>query len=215
MAKPLQVHLDLRELVTIERPALIGSRTSGRTYGITKGPKFNTDKLRPGRILVVVKSKYQGLSSEIQITLGSGRGANRCIKVRYVSGITPDRLGRAAQAVSRTRGQKFTQHSQDEGSRVSGYVYEGAILASIEDHLLEDADAAVGVSEIENIAATVIAHELGHNLGLEHVTKRDDIMFEFAGHAKPRRVQWLNLAAKDRLAFSEAQLQQIRQILAS
>jgi hypothetical protein len=215
MAKPLQVHLDLTELVAIERPALIGSRTSDRTFGITKGPKFNEDSLRPGRVLDLVKSLYQNLASEIQIALGTGRGANRCIKVRYVSGITPDRMGRAAQAVSRTKGRKFTQHSSDAGSRVSGYVYEGAILANIEDHLLEEPDAGVGIAEIENIVATIVAHELGHNLGLEHVKQQNDIMFAFAGHAKPQRVQWLTLASKGRLAFSEAQLQRVRQILAS
>jgi hypothetical protein len=68
---------------------------------------------------------------------------------------------------------------------------------------------------IENILGTVIAHELGHQLGLDHEKAADDIMFVFSEEPRGKQINWLRLAERDGLSFSAAQIKKMQTLLAT
>jgi hypothetical protein len=129
-----------------------------------------------------------------------------------VVGSSDKHVGRAAQAISRKKGKKFTaDNAADKKNRVSGYVYEGALLVQMEKHMVGDFNG----THIENVFATSLAHELGHNLGLEHDHKDPtDIMFVYAGRPAAEIRQWMKAAAADKLNFKPSQIEHIRQTMA-
>ena len=81
----LLVHLDLSEIINLNSPAAIPVR--GESVGIRKGSAYANNSARPHNILDLVREKFRPLQNMIDIQLGKGNGAHRCIKARYVHGI--------------------------------------------------------------------------------------------------------------------------------
>ena len=126
-------------------------------------------------------------------------------------------MGRSATAVGRMTADKtvpFTPNSKDASQNVSGYIFEGPILAQIEMHLLPD-KAKIN---IDNIIASAVAHELGHNLGLGPAYTPFDIMYVYAsdsrtGEPNSQQKQWMILAEQNKLRFKPHEFQKIRLVL--
>jgi Matrixin len=64
--------------------------------------------------------------------------------------------------------------------------------------------------DVDNIFAALIAHEIGHNLGLEHEYSPAGLMFAYEGASTMERRTWLQSASAGRLRFKPWQLERIR-----
>ena len=223
----LMIHLDLKELIEIDDPREGRTRdpnTGTKMPVLFKGKVIKKDPNRPQAVLALVRKKFQALQDLVQIELGTGTGSDRFLKARFgyplapaggqqithkVHGplFDPAYVGAGADALSRTRLKKFKPIKGDAKKGVTAYIFEGAI-----GHVILDFFPNKGVN-INNIFATAIAHELGHNLGLSHVSSPRDIMFVYAMRPEKEQRQWMTLAEKDALVFSSAQLSAMRKLL--
>jgi hypothetical protein len=175
---------------------------------IARGATFAEDKDRPGKILGLVRELFQPLGGDVTIKLGDGAGSDRFLKADFAWGSDPDIGGVSAQGLGRTRLGPFNRRSTDQNKPVTGYVFEGVIGGWIMDIL-----GPVKVS-LNNIFATFICHELGHQLGLGHESGPDNIMFVWADMGLAERQTYLRLANDVKLRFTEAQVKVMRETIA-
>jgi hypothetical protein len=202
-ASPLLVHLDLDELAELNDPE---EAKTGDVY--RKGSVVHRDADRPSKILRIVREKFRALAERIRIELGTGTNADRFLKVRFLWSTDDEYLGVSAEASSRTKIGPFTPDPADRGKGVTGYVFEGALALQIERRLL-----GVTLDDVNNIFAAAIAHELGHNLGVEHSDSPGDLMFVYNDKPKSDREMWLSLAARNQLDFKGWQLKKMELVL--
>jgi hypothetical protein len=118
----------------------------------------------------------------------------------------PVYVGAGAQSQSRSRVEKFAPVKGDAKKGVTAYVFEGAIGVVIMNFFS-------GKVRYENIFATAIAHELGHNLGLPHRESSSDIMFVYAKKTEKEQKKWMTAAAKNALKFSAPQIASMRKLV--
>lgn len=211
---PFVIELDLNELITLEdvgegKVPIRGTLRSADVF--VKAGVLVTDKDRPKRILAIVQKLFSPLKGEVSIQLDTPGKSDRLLKARFgwpvmdSSGkpkvskrhgpmYDPGFVGAGARGFARSRLEKFKPVKGDEKQGVTAYVFEGAIAVLIKDYF-------PGKVNVDNIFATSIAHELGHNLGLPHGASPSDIMFVFAGRSEADRKKWLFAAEKNLLKF--------------
>ncbi len=200
---PFLIHLSLAELAKLEVV-----EQHGRSGLIRRGAVFNTDPKRPRNVLTIVQAHFAGLGKGVMIRAGSGGGSDRFLKADFAWGQDPDVGGVSAQGITRTKLGRFNKKGADQGLPVTGYVFEGVIGRWIVDYM-----GGAGVN-VDCLFATVVAHELGHQLGLPHEPLVTDLMFGFGGGGKKDRVAWLWGASKGTLVFSKTQVGTMRGLLA-
>lgn len=66
-----------------------------------------------------------------------------------------------------------------------------------------------------NIFASVIVHEMGHQLGLDHEKSVGDLMFGFGDGSRAERAMWLNSCARNALSFTKKQISVMQTLLAT
>lgn len=201
---PLVVHLDLGEFLELNE--VVQHAASGI---IGRGDVFHKDPGRDGKILKVVEKMFQPLAAALTIKLGDGTGSDRFLKAAFAWGNDPEIGGMSAQGVSRSKLDKFSRMAADTGKPVTGYVFEGVIGNWILDYL------GSKPVDVNNIFGTVIAHELGHQLGLDHENKADDVMFVFSGEARGKQINWLRLGERNALKFTDPQIKTMQTLLAT
>jgi Matrixin len=170
---PLVIHLDLGEF--LELNTVVEHASSGL---IARGDVFNKDPGRDGKILKVVEQFFQPLAGSLTIKLGDGTGSDRFLKATFAWGNNPEIGGMSAQGLTRSKLGKFSRRAADTGKPVTGYVFEGVIGNWIMDYL------GSKPVNVDNIFGTVIAHELGHQLGLDHEKASDNVMFVFTEESR-------------------------------
>ena len=233
MKRRLLVHLNLDEIVALNPPVGVEGEQKrikppyeGIQKEIRKGvlaqPSLARDPNRPQKVLAIVREKFQALAQDIEIRLGNGAGADRCIKARWAFGIHPRRCGVSAQATGRMKPKYvpsnfFEARFEDDEKDVTGYVFEGAILAEAELLLPEEKKEKF---DFNSIVATVIAHELGHNLGLIHTCSPHDIMYgykseEFRDKPNDQQKLWISRAEQNKLTFKHIEVRQMQLALAN
>jgi hypothetical protein len=201
-AAAVRIDLDLAEfndLNTVEE-----ARTSGL---IRSGKVFASNPKRAFAIAEKVQRYFQPLADTVTIRLGNGEGSQRFLKATFAWGFDPDIGGVSAQGESRTKLGKFSRRKGDKGLPVTGYVFEGVIGNWIVEYL-------GGSGNFSKIAALVVTHELGHQLGLDHTKSPGDIMFEFTDHSDGEKKLWLQNGEKDVLNFTADQLKIMRSVIA-
>lgn len=191
---PLIIHLDLAELVELNEII-----EHARSSLIKKGKPFAKDSKRPQTVLKIVKDLFGLLGKKIDLRLGSGFKSQRFLKTAFAWGHAPDIGGVSAKGRTRTRLGKFNRMGDDQNKPVTGYVFEGVIGNWIVEYL-------GGKANIDNLFGTIIAHELGHQLGLDHSKSAQDIMFDFGDGSRKDRTKWLQFAQKKALKFSKGQI---------
>lgn len=201
---PLVVHLDLGEF--LELNTVIEHKASGI---IRPGDAFHKDPGRDGKILKVVEKFFQPLAAAVSIKLGDGTGSDRLLKAAFAWGNDPEIGGMSAQGLSRSKLDKFSKMAADTGKPVTGYAFEGVIGNWILDYLGSEP------VQVNNIFGTVIAHELGHQLGLDHAKAADDIMFVFSGESRGNQINWLRLGERNALKFTDPQIKKMQTLLAT
>jgi hypothetical protein len=201
---PLVIHLDLAEFIELNE--VIEHASSGI---IARGDAFHKDPGRDAKILKVIEKLFAPLGTAVTIKLGDGTGSDRLLKAAFAWGSDPEIGGMSAQGLSRTKLDKFSRMAADTGKPVTGYVFEGVIGNWILDYL------GAKPVDVNSIFATVIAHELGHQLGLDHVKASDDVMFVFSGEPRGKQIDWLRRGERGGLAFSDAQIKAMQTLLAT
>ncbi len=176
---------------------------------IKRGDVFHKDPGRDGKILKVVEKMFQPLAASLTIKLGDGTGSNRFLKATFAWGNDPEIGGMSAQGLSRSKLDKFSRMAADTGKPVTGYVFEGVIGNWILEYLGSEP------MNVNNIFGTVIAHELGHQLGLDHQKTADDVMFVFSGEARGKQINWLRLGERNALKFTDPQIKTMQTLLAT
>ena len=198
---PLAIHLDLAEIVELNE--IVEHARSGI---IARGSGFARDQKRPQKVLAIVTSLFGPLGKRVAIHLGSGSKSQRFLKAAFAWGHDPDIGGVSAKGITRTRLGKFNRMGADQSKPVTGYIFEGVIGNWMIEYL-------GGKADINNLLGTIIAHELGHQLGLGHTKLAQDIMFGFGDGSRTGRTKWLQLAQKKALKFSQPQIATMKSLL--
>jgi hypothetical protein len=201
--EPLEIHLELSELIELNE--VVEHAGSGI---IKRGAPFAKDAKRPDKIVTILKAIFRPLGEAIVIRFGSGKPGHRFLKAAFAWGVDPDIGGVSAMGITRSKIGPFNRRGDDAGSPVTGYVFEGPIGNWIIEYLGGKS------SGIDNLFATVIAHELGHQLGLSHAKSPDDLMFGFGDGNREQRIKWLGLAQKRGLGFRPEQVSAMKGLLA-
>ncbi|WP_144300039.1 matrixin family metalloprotease [Elioraea rosea] len=204
MAMPLTIHLELSELATIET---VKQHAASGLIG--RGDPISADANRAAKIVEIVRSLFLPLGEAVTIRLGDGTGSDRFLKADFAWNGDPDIGGVSAQGLGRTKLGKFNRRAVDQNRPVTGYIFEGAIGGWIVDLL------GATVIRANNVFATFIAHELGHQLGLGHEAAKDNIMFVWADMPVADRQQYLRLANDVKLAFTEKQVAAMKATIAA
>jgi hypothetical protein len=199
---PLMIHLHLAELVELNEVI-----EHARSSLIKKGAPFAKDPKRPQTVLKIVKERFRPLGKAIDLRLGSGIKSQRFLKAAFAWGLDPDVGGVSAKGITRTRLGRFNRMAADQGTAVTGYVFEGVIGNWIVEYL------GGRSSNINYLFGTVIAHELGHQLGLDHTKSVANMMFGFGEGSKTDRTKWLRLADKKALGFTVPQIKTMKILL--
>jgi hypothetical protein len=193
----LDITLNLEELVSLEN--VVQHKASGL---IKPGPVFNRDPGRPAMVLNLVRNKFMAVSSHLSFRLGTG-GGRRHLLASFARSGEPQLLGRAAQWGPRGPTKSFTPDRPGHKG-VTAYIYEGAIGNEIVEML---GSSRVNV---DHIFAAMIAHEIGHNLSLEHEYSPTGLMFAYEDAGSVERKMWLQSASEGRLEFRPWQLEKSR-----
>jgi hypothetical protein len=193
----LDITLNLEELISLEN--VIQHEASSL---IKPGPVFNRDPGRPVKVLNLVRNKFTAVNAHLNFRLGTG-GGRRHLLATFSRNSEPQLLGRAAQWGQGGPTKPFTPDRPGHKG-VTAYIYEGAIG----DEIVE----LLGSSrvDVDNIFAALIAHEIGHNLGLEHEYLPAGLMFAYEDAGTMERRTWLQSASAGRLGFKPWQLEKIR-----
>lgn len=222
----LIIHLDLKDLIEIEQPMQGKVQRSGKLGKVdvfVKGAVLQKDVDRPKKILSIVRKIFAPLADVIKIELDTPEGSDRLLRAHFgwplvnkagkpqVSNkhgqfYDPSYVGAGAIGRSRSRVDKFTPVRGDANKGVTAYVFEGAIGIVIMDFF-------GGKVNVENVFATAIAHELGHNLGLTHSQSPGDMMFVYAGKSEKDQKRWMTAAEKNTLRFNTPQITLIRNLV--
>lgn len=202
MPVPFVIHLELAELEALDQ--VLQDRASGL---IRKGQPLQPDAGRPAAICAAVRAIFSPLGHSVMIRLGDGTASNRFLKASFAWGADPDIGGVSAKGLGRGTLGPFTRMAADANRPVTGYIFEGVIGSWIAD--------LIGWEKVSasNVFATFIAHELGHQLGLDHAEARDDIMFVWADTPVADRKQYLRLANDVRLSFTRRQVETMGETL--
>jgi hypothetical protein len=193
----LDITLNPEELVSLEN--VIQHEASGL---INPGPVFNRDPGRPAKVLNLVRGKFTAVNAHLNFRLGAG-GGRRHLLATFSRNSEPQLPGRAAQWGQGGPTKPFTPDRPGHKG-VTAYIYEGAIGNEIVELL--------GSSrvDVDSIFAALIAHEIGHNLGLEHEYSPAGLMFAYEDASTMERRTWPQSASAGRLGFKPWQLEKIR-----
>ena len=223
---PFTIHLDLKDLIEIDVPGVGAVSKSGSLKKVDVFVKHSVtekDVDRPKKVLAIVRKLFAPLADVIKIELDTPKGSDRLLRVHFGWPLVntagkpqvskkhgqfydPVYVGAGAQSQSRSRVEKFAPVKGDADKGVTAYVFEGALKLVIEEYFS-------GKVNYENIFATAIVHELGHNLGLQHVGSSSDIMFVYAKKTEKEPKKWMTAAEKNSLKFSSTQITSIRELI--
>jgi hypothetical protein len=192
---PIDVTLNLQELVKLEE--LIEHRASGL---IKQGAVFDRDPKRPARIAVLVARMFKGIPG-LHFKLGTSATGGHYLVALFARGGNPDLLGRA-----KVPGSKWTPARGH--SKATAHIYEGAIGNELVELL-------GGRADFDNVFASIVAHEIGHNLGLEHEHSPTGVMYAYEEASREQRKTWLQNASKGVLQLRAWQIEKIKLSLES
>jgi hypothetical protein len=198
---PLVIHLDLGELIELNE--VVQHQKSGL---IKKGQGFAKDPARPAKVLGGVTRLFKGLGNAVRVSLGDGSGSQRFLKAAFTWGMDPDVGGVSAKGISRTKMGPFNRMGDDQSRPVTAYVFEGVVGNWVVEYL-------GGSCNIDNLLATVVAHELGHQLGLDHSQSTGNTMFNFRDASTADRRRWLETGSKATATFDAGQVRVMLQLL--
>ena len=199
---PLKVHLDLAELVELNEVI-----EHGRSGLIKKGKAFANDPKRPQKVLAIVTILFNPLGKVIHICLGSGAKSDRFLKAAFSWGMDPDIGGVSAKGISRSKLGNFNRMGDDQGQPVTAYIFEGVIGNWVVEYL------GGKCSNVANLFAAITAHELGHQLGLDHSKSIQNVMFNFRDGSRAERTKWLQTCEKNELKFDPNQINTMKSLL--
>jgi hypothetical protein len=203
VAIPLNIQLELTEFAVLDE--VLQQRNTGL---LGRGKVLSNDLTRPSKLLEIERQLFLPLGNAVTFKLGDGTGSDRFLKAGFSWNGDPDVGGVSAHGLSRTKLGPFNRKTEDQNKPVTGYIFEGAIGGWIADIL-----GAVPV-HANNIFATFIAHELGHQLGLAHEPQPDNIMFIWSDQPLDQRKQYLRLSNDVKLPFTKAQVTTMLGVLA-
>jgi len=202
LSQPFEIHLELSELVELNEVL-----QHSKSELIARGKGFARDPQRPQKVLSLVQGLFSPLGDGVRIRLGSAQPSHRFLKAAFAWGGDPDVGGVSAQGITRSRLGKFNRMGADQGQPVTGYIFEGVIGNWIVEYLGGTA------TDINSLFAVIIAHELGHQLGLGHTNSPADMLFAFGEGSRQERIKWLEQAQKRALKFSRPQVATMQVLL--